>query len=132
VARPPTLERRVLDVLWAAERPLTVREVLDAMAEDGGPTLAYTTVQTVMNRLVRKRVLGRDDGVSPHRYAPVRSRDDHAAKLIMDILDVSPDRGSVLLRLAEQVGADDADGLRQALQRRSGPSTDSPRDGGPA
>jgi len=132
VARPPTLERRVLDVLWASGHPLTVREVLDAMAEDGGPPLAYTTVQTVANRLVRKGVLARDDGASPHRYAPVRSRDEHAAKLIMDILDVSTDRGSVLMRLAEQVDAGDADRLRQALQRRSGPSADSPRDGGPA
>lgn len=121
MARPPTLERRVLDVLWASERPLTVREVLDAMVKNGGPSLAYTTVQTVMNRLVRKRVLARDDGVSPHMYAPVRSRDEHAAKLIMDILDVSPDRGSVLLRLAEQVGAEDAERLRRALGgRRTG------------
>jgi len=119
VARPPTLERQVLEVLWDSDRPLVIREILEALVVRGHPVLAYTTVQTVANRLVAKGLLDRDDGPSPHRYRPTRSREEHTAQLIKDLLDVSPDRASVLLRLAEQVDADDADRLREALGRRS-------------
>lgn len=65
------LERAVMDVAWA--RPhVTVREVVSALA--AGRKSAYTTVMTVMNRLVKKGILKRrQDGVS-FRYAATVTR----------------------------------------------------------
>jgi predicted transcriptional regulator len=48
-----------MELVWAAGRPLTVREVLERLNAKRSPQLAYTTVMTVMNRLVAKEVLRR-------------------------------------------------------------------------
>jgi predicted transcriptional regulator len=48
-----------MDAVWAASGPVSVREVLDALNERRPGPLAYTTVMTVMNRLVAKGVLSR-------------------------------------------------------------------------
>ena len=48
-----------MDAVWAAGDPISVREVLVALNGRRGEPLAYTTVMTVMNRLVAKGVLSR-------------------------------------------------------------------------
>lgn len=54
-----SLERKIVGIFWAeSARSCTVREVRRALAQQGNP-VAYTTVMTVMNRLVDKRVLSR-------------------------------------------------------------------------
>ena len=45
--------------VWAAGRPLTVRELADALNATRREPLAYTTVMTVMTRLAEKDVLRR-------------------------------------------------------------------------
>ena len=49
------LEAVVMQILWSAENPTTVREVLAKI--DRHPPLAYTTVLTVMDNLHRKGFL---------------------------------------------------------------------------
>lgn len=74
MARSPDLERRVLDVLWNADR-LSVREVLHAVGGD----LAYTTIATVLDRLYAKSQVRRErDGVA-WRYRAARSREEAVA-----------------------------------------------------
>ena len=46
------LESAVMDRLWAADRPMSVREVLEDLR--GERRLAYTTVMTVLDNLHRK------------------------------------------------------------------------------
>ena len=53
------LEADVVRVVWAADAPLSVREVQRGVNEDRSRPLRYTTVQTVMARLTRKHVLAR-------------------------------------------------------------------------
>lgn len=54
------LENEIMRVLWARDRPLAVRDVLEAVNADRvTEPLAYTTVMTVLNRLVGKDVLER-------------------------------------------------------------------------
>lgn len=53
------LEAEVMQALWQAGEPLTVREVLDRVNAQRRPPLAYTTIMTVMSRLAEKRVLDR-------------------------------------------------------------------------
>jgi predicted transcriptional regulator len=48
-----------MDAVWAATAPVSVRLVLDVLNERRLEPLAYTTVMTVMNRLVAKGVLVR-------------------------------------------------------------------------
>jgi predicted transcriptional regulator len=70
--RPPLgpLERAVMDVLWQAGDPMTVRQVLEALNSDRQPPLAYTTVMTVMTRLAERQVLQRTQAGRGFRYQP--------------------------------------------------------------
>jgi predicted transcriptional regulator len=53
------LEAEVMRVLWAAPEPLSVRAVLDKLNRARRPTLAYTTVMTVLSRLADKDIVSR-------------------------------------------------------------------------
>jgi predicted transcriptional regulator len=57
-----------MEAVWAASGPVSVREVLDALNAHRRPMLAYTTVMTVMNRLVVKNVLRREGTPRHYRY----------------------------------------------------------------
>jgi predicted transcriptional regulator len=110
------LERSVMDLLWDADEPQTVRQVHDALCAHR--ELAYTTVMTVLQRLARKGLVAqlRDDRA--HRYAPVDSRDDLVAALMVDALDQAADPGgrrAALMNFVERVGTEEADTLRRAL-----------------
>jgi predicted transcriptional regulator len=48
-----------MDAIWDVSRPVSVREIVDALNERRPEPLAYTTVMTVMNRLAAKNVLTR-------------------------------------------------------------------------
>ena len=48
-----------MDRIWEVSRPVSVREIVDALNERRPEPLAYTTVMTVMNRLAAKNVLTR-------------------------------------------------------------------------
>jgi predicted transcriptional regulator len=64
-----TLELRVLEALWQAGSPATVRDL--APLFDG---VAYTTLMTTMDRLHRKGVLLRDKSGRRYSYRPRCSR----------------------------------------------------------
>lgn len=107
------LEAAIMDVVWSADRPLLVREVLDGLNRDPRP--AYTTVQTVMDILHRKGWLARARDGRAYRYAPSTSREDYAAGLIGEVLAEAPDRAATLARLVETMDADEVAALRAAL-----------------
>lgn len=107
------LERAVMDTLWAADRPLTAREVQDALAER---ELATTTVLTVLTRLERKGLVARAKEGRSHRYRPTAGREDHIAALMRDVLDGAPDRSAALARFIGSVPPDDRSTLRDLLE----------------
>lgn len=53
------LEAEVVQAVWAASAPVAVRQVLEKLNRRRSPTLAYTTVMTVMSRLAEKGILRR-------------------------------------------------------------------------
>ena len=53
------LEADVMEILWAADEPMTVRQLLERINKRRKPQLAYTTVMTIMSRLVEKEILSR-------------------------------------------------------------------------
>lgn len=122
MARLGELERSVMNVLWDASAPLTVREVLDGLdARD----LAYTTIMTVLDRLGTKDMVSRERDGRAFRYSPSLTRDAATAELLRVALDeAGGDRTAALVHFATTVDPDEADALRRALDeigRRNNP-----------
>ena len=110
------LERAVMDHLWDAATPQTVRQVHEALA--ARRELAYTTVMTVLQRLARKGLVIQIRADRAHQYTPAHGRDELVAGLMVDALDQaadSVDRQAALMHFVGRVGADEADALRRAL-----------------
>ena len=83
------LEAAIMRLMW--ERPqATVRDVV-ALLKDQGRALAYTTVMTVMSRLVEKGVLTRDLAGKTHIYRSALSEDSFkrraAAQRVQALVD---------------------------------------------
>jgi predicted transcriptional regulator len=78
------LEAEVMAVIWQADAPISVRLVLDALNDQRDAQLAYTTVMTVMNRLVTKNVLTRDG--ERRRYLYEATAADAAGLAVRDVL----------------------------------------------
>src|SRR6266699_1643360 len=106
-----SLESQVMAALWEAGRPLTVREVLDALNRDRSPQLAYTTVLTVLQRLAGKGALARSERGRGHAYAPTVA--DEAGLAVADVLRTYGD--AAVARFAE-AAATDPD-LRERLRK---------------
>ena len=111
------LEAAVMDVLWSADDPLTVREVLDRMP--GQRALAYTTVMTVLTNLHRKDMVGREPVGRAFSYRPAVSREEAAAATLREVLEASNDPRSVLMHFAETASDEESTILRDGLARRS-------------
>ncbi len=116
LTRLGNLERAVMDQLWSAPQPQTVRQVHEALSEQRD--LAYTTVMTVLQRLAKKNLVSQIRDDRAHQYAPVHGRDELVAGLMVDALDQAADFGdrrAALVHFVERVGADEAEALRRAL-----------------
>ncbi|SEE89263.1 BlaI/MecI/CopY family transcriptional regulator [Jiangella alba] len=111
-----SLEADVMDVLWAAPEPRTVRQVLDTLLT--GRTVAYTTVQTVMDNLCRKGMLTREPAGRANVYRPAATREEFAADLVGAALSGAPDPAAVLIRFADRMDDADVRRLAEALERR--------------
>jgi len=110
------LERRVMEHLWTASQPQTVRDVHAGVSVRRD--LAYTTVMTVLRRLADKGLVVQYRDDRAHGYAPVCGRDELVAGLMVDALDQvadSGDRRAALVHFVQSVGTDDVHALACAL-----------------
>jgi predicted transcriptional regulator len=114
-----SLERAIMEALWAAPGPLRVRELLVRLNEGTEKSLAYNTVQTVAERLARKGLLNKTADGHAFRYGPTRAREEYVAELMLDTLTETAGHGAVLARFAEGVAAEDAQRLLEALRSRA-------------
>lgn len=110
------LETSIMELLWSWDRPVAVREVLEDLQQDR--TIAYTTVMTVMDNLHRKGLLTRAMDGRAYRYQPVRSREQHSAALMGEVLAGSTDRAATLMYFLEQIPPAEVTRLREALDQR--------------
>lgn len=106
------VEAEVLERLWDAGRPLGVREV---MARLTGKPRAYTTVVTMLTRLVEKGFARRLPAGRAFVYEAAGSQEELAAGAIRDVLRASGDPRAVLARFVEQM-ADEPELLRQLAE----------------
>ena len=100
-----------MDQLWqrAPSEP-TVRHVADAL-----PEYAYTTVATVLDRLVHKGLVDRRKDGRAMRFTPKGSRDVHTALLMYQALESAGDPTPALVRFAHTLSHGEAEVLRKAL-----------------
>lgn len=101
-----------MEILWAAQRALTARDVQDELSHR---ELATTTVLTVLSRLERKGLVSRERDGRAHRYRSVASREDHIAELMRDALDAASDRGAALARFLGSIPAAERDDALREL-----------------
>ena len=104
-----TLENEIMNAVWAMEengidyKNISVSEVLSEINTKGN-VRAYTTVKTVMDRLVDKNLLKRQKSGKKFCYKSVESRQKMAA--------------SAINRLAGQFFNNDIRSLMQALEKQ--------------
>jgi predicted transcriptional regulator len=109
------LERRVLGIVWDLPNPEpTGPEVADAL-----PSHAYTTVATVLDRLVNKGLLSRRRDGRTIRFAPVGVRGAHTAVVMRQALTADGDPTAALLCFAETLSSSEVAILLDALAERT-------------
>jgi len=121
------LERSVMERLWGAPEPQSVREVHLALTQDR--ELAYTTVMTVLERLAKKGLVRREREGRAYLYLPERTRDELVADVMHTALESNADdRTAALVAFVSRVSPAEASAMREALARvESRQDEDEPR-----
>ena len=117
MTRVGELEAAVMQHLWRADGPRTVRQVHAELEHPREPdrALAYTTVMTVMERLYRKGLLVREPHGKAYLYSAAASQADYTARVMADALGSAADRTAALVNFAGQLTDDERQALRKAL-----------------
>lgn len=110
------LEALVMEQLWAASEPLSVRQVLEALPD--GRDRAYTTVMTVMDNLFQKAFVERERVGRAYVYRAAQSRAEHTAEVMEDALSRGGDRGAALMHFVDQLTPEESAQLQNLLTER--------------
>lgn len=106
-----SLERAVLEQLWAHEGGATPGEIREALDVEVG----YTTVTTVLARLVEKGQVERERAGRGFRYQALSTEAELAARRMQEALKPVQDRSLVLSRFVDGLTDGDEQALRQIL-----------------
>lgn len=109
------LEAVVMERLWSWERPSAVRDVLEDLQADR--TIAYTTVSTVMDNLYQKGFLRRELDGRAYLYTPARTREQHTAELMEQVLSAGGDAGATLMHFVQRMPDQEISQLRDVLDQ---------------
>lgn len=104
-----------MGVLWAADGPLSPEQVRRQLGGD----LAYTTVMTILVRLVDKGAVDRHARGRGYLYAPRHDESGLVAERMRALLDAEADPAGVLSRFVDGLDSRSVSALRRALGRRS-------------
>ena len=107
------LEAAIMDRVWAAGRPVLVREVHDWLRPGRQP--AYNTVHTVVEILYRKGWLAREKDGRAYRYRATASREDYTAGLMKEAFETSTNRLATLRSFVQRIDPAEAEELRAML-----------------
>lgn len=113
-------EWEIMQAVWASTEPVSVREVLEHLYPDGEK--AYTTVQTVMNTLLKKKLLVRKKIGLVGFYSPTRSRDEttkqETSHLVSRIFGGSVPAVANSLMNLDGVDLDDLQEIKKLIRQR--------------
>lgn len=114
MARRPKgeLENLIRAALWDARGWLSPQALNDAL--DG--SLAYSTVTTVLTRLVAKGEVERRRGGRGFVYRTVTSREESAAARMNEILAAAGDRTVALSRFVDALDGEERARLREVIR----------------
>jgi len=110
------LEAQVLSALRAADGPATAGWVQERL----GGGLAYTTVVTILTRLMAKGAVTRERAGRSFAWTPAADEAGLAARRMRKVLDSESDREAVLASFVTGLDADDERMLRDLLDRAKG------------
>ena len=105
------LEDDIMRALWAANDALLPAEIL----EQTGLELAYTSIATVLTRLLEKGLVSREPDGRAFRYRPALGEGELAAQRIAVILRHTNDRRGALASFVNGLGKRDTATLRALL-----------------
>lgn len=108
------LEAKIMDAIWRAQEPVTVQQVVDALAA-AQHEVAYTTAITVIERLRAKGWLDRERQGRSFHYAATRDEAQYTAWLMEQALGTTSDRSAALLRFTGALNDVEVEALRIAL-----------------
>lgn len=77
-----------MELLWAAEEPMTVAAVHKALQDERD--LAYTTVMTVLDRLAKKKLVRRTLVGRAWEYLPALTQEELVASELIAALNACP------------------------------------------
>jgi predicted transcriptional regulator len=114
------LQSQVMAVMWRLEAA-TVEDVRAALPPRYRG--AYTTVQTVLNRLAERGLLARQKHRNVIEYRPAISEADHVEQSIAHRLSAASNdaRQTALARLIGELSDAELSALRELAQRRPSP-----------
>lgn len=78
------LEKEVMEIIWQSTKPITVRLVFEAISKMR--KIAYTTVMTIMGRLVKKGYLKTESSGKAYTYKALLSKDKFLTKVSRQII----------------------------------------------
>ena len=109
------LESEILDVLWSARSWLSGREVLERLGDE---SRAYTTVMTVLGRLVDKSLVERVEEGKGHVYRAAGDPDELTAQAIRSLLSATAHPRVALAHFVEDLDDPElVDELASAMKR---------------
>lgn len=127
----PPLELECMKVLWERDEA-SVREIREQLAADRRP-LAYTTVETIMDRLTRKGAVARRKVGKAHRYTPVYRKADARAQAVAALVEhfFNGSRSALVAHLQGTPHPESRRSLRSLAPPRPRPSGSRPAKGEP-
>lgn len=106
------LEEKVMAILWAHGSEVSGREVADEL-----PQNAYTTIATILDRLVSKGLVARRKVGGKIRFTPVGSASARTAIMMLDALADSEDPVSSLEQFVASLPANERATLTRLLEK---------------
>ena len=109
------LEADIMKIVWKSEE-ITVREVYEELRQER--KLAYTTVMTIMNRLVDKNLLKRKSRGNAFVYTATVSENEFATRLVSEVLDglLEDFADPALSHIVESLSSKDSQKLKRLEQ----------------
>jgi predicted transcriptional regulator len=106
------LEYEILSVLWASDVALQPGDIKDRLTGE----LAYTSVATVLGRLLNKGFVERNGAGRAFAYQAVVDESELASRRISDVLLSSSDRSEVLAGFVNTLSKRDAAEVLKLLE----------------
>ncbi len=79
-----SLEADIMEIIWRKGR-VSVRDVYETLRLER--EIAYTTVMTIMGRLVEKKILAKEREGTFFIYTPTASREEFTTSIVREVVD---------------------------------------------